>query len=226
MKETQNILYIALALLLAVLLINQIQIVGLQQATMQEQHERMPVTEMNLDAVEVQNIQSTAQGLASVYALQGLSSEQVAQKMIPTGTPAYGEVMGVSYDDPIGSLNTLARAYPALKADVHANHPEAYDRWLSLAASPKGISCEFCCGLEAQSVTAQGQDMCGCQHHPALQAVTLWLASNTDYSDAEILKEAYTWKTLFFPQDMVSLGAQIAGGDEEVLQLPSMVGGC
>ena len=225
MKHIQNYTYAALTVLVVLLLVNQIQIVGLHQAN--TQHHPAPISaEVNLESVDVNDVQSTAQGMAMVYALQGLSTDEVARTMIPTGTPAYGEVMGVSYDDPIGSLEVLARAYPALKQDVHANHPEAYERWLSLAASPKGISCEFCCGLEAQSVAADGRDMCGCQHHPALQALTLWLIQNTDYNDAEILKEAYTWKTLFFPQDMVALGAQIAGGDESVLELPGMVGGC
>ena len=50
---------------------------------------------------------------------------------------------------------------------------------------------------------------------------------NTEYSDAEVLKEVYKWKALFFPKDMVGLAIKISGGDDSVLEdLPGMVGGC
>jgi len=50
---------------------------------------------------------------------------------------------------------------------------------------------------------------------------------NTDYSDAEVLREVYRWKTLWFPKDMVGLALEIAGGNTDVLnELPGMVGGC
>ncbi|MCH7493020.1 hypothetical protein IID19_05570 [Patescibacteria group bacterium] len=55
----------------------------------------------------------------------------------------------------------------------------------------------------------------------------MWLMQNTDYSDAEILREVYRWKTLFFPKNMVDLATKISGGDQSVLEeLPGMVGGC
>ena len=50
---------------------------------------------------------------------------------------------------------------------------------------------------------------------------------NTDYSDAEILREVMRWKTLFFPKNMIELGTSLAGGDTSALNnLPGMVGGC
>ena len=50
---------------------------------------------------------------------------------------------------------------------------------------------------------------------------------NTEYSDAEILREVMAWKSLWFPKDMIGLGSKIQGGDDSVLKdLPGMVGGC
>ncbi len=76
-------------------------------------------------------------------------------------------------------------------------------------------------------MTNEGTLRCGCSHNPAVQAITLWLMLNTDYSDAEILREVYLWKTLWFPKNMVGLAVEIAGGNTAVLEeLPGMVGGC
>ena len=229
MKETKPLnimIYAAFGVLAIILALNQVQLIGLTST----QPMIMPASAgspVSLEGVDITSVQSTAQGLAAVMALEGLTPQEVRQTMLPTGTPEYGEAMGVSFDDPVGSMNSLARAYPALKAQVHEHHPEAYSRWLSMAAAPKGMSCEFCCGLGAQAIRPDGADMCACAHHPALQATALWLLTYTDYTDAEVLREVYHWKTLFFPRDMTALGTQIAGGDSSVLQeLPGMVGGC
>ena len=53
------------------------------------------------------------------------------------------------------------------------------------------------------------------------------LMLNTDYSDAEVLREVMRWKTMFFPKNMVSLALDVAGKDASALEsLPGMVGGC
>ena len=144
--------------------------------------------------------------------------------MVPTGVPEYGEAMGVSFDDPVGSLATLANAQKTL---LQGLTPEQKERFISLASKPVGISCEYCCGLNAVGIREDGSSSCGCQHNPALLSVAMWLMQNTEYTDAEVLREVYRWKTLFFPRDMVDLAVKISGGDESVLQnLPGMVGGC
>ena len=134
--------------------------------------------------------------------------------------------MGVSFDDPVKSMESMAKVYPALKQQAQQNQ-QIWQRYLNLAAAPRGISCEFCCGVGPQGIDAKGNLKCGCQHLPAVQTVTLWLMLNTDYSDAQILKEVMRWRSLFFPKNMVELALQIAGGDSSVLKdLPGMVGGC
>ena len=55
----------------------------------------------------------------------------------------------------------------------------------------------------------------------------MWLMANTKMNDAEVLQEVLRWKTLFFPQQMVGMALQLAGGDSSSLQnVPGMVGGC
>lgn len=183
--------------------------------------------DVDLDDVDVTQIKSTAQGIAALFPVGEIkTTDDAIAVMIPSGTPEYGEAMGISYDDPITALSKLESAYPALKQMAKEN-TEVWDRYLSLAAAPRGISCEFCCGVGAQGVDSSGNSRCGCSHNPAVQSATLWLMLNTDYSDAEILKEVYNWKSLWFPKNMVGLALDIAGGDTSVLEdLPGMVGGC
>ncbi len=179
----------------------------------------------DLSGVDIESITSTAQGVAAIMPIdQIVTPEDAIGVMIPSGIPDYGEAMGVSFDDPEGSLATLANAQTSLLAGLT---PEQKERFIGLALKPVGISCEYCCGLGAVGIREDGSSSCGCQHNPALLSVTMWLMQNTDYSDAEVLREVYRWKTLFFPRDMVDLAVKISGGDESVLQdLPGMVGGC
>ena len=179
----------------------------------------------DLSTVDLGNIKSTAQGVAVIMAIDQIKTPEDAIKvMLPTGVPDYGMAMGVSFDDPVASLAILANAQKALLAGLT---PEQKSRFIALASMPVGISCEFCCGVGPVGITSDGSSSCGCQHNPALLSVTMWLMQNTDYSDAEILREVYRWKTLFFPKNMVDLATKISGGDQSVLEeLPGMVGGC
>lgn len=179
----------------------------------------------DLSTVNINEIKSTAQGVAAIMPISQIKKpEDAITVMIPTGIPEYGTAMGVSFDDPISSLATLANAQKTLLAGLT---PEQKARFIDLASKPVGISCEYCCGVGPVGITSDGSSSCGCQHNPALLSVAMWLMQNTDYTDAEILREVYQWKALFFPQNMVDLAVKISGGDESVLQnLPGMVGGC
>ena len=212
-----------LALFTLLILFNQYQVMGLNDMT----GNSIYLSNGDLSDVDVTEIKSTAQGIALLFPVSEIeTTEDAIAVMIPTGTPEYGAAMGVSYDDPVTALSLLENGYPTLKQQGQDN-PEIWARYLALATAPTGISCEFCCGVGATGITSDGTSKCGCAHNPAVQAVTLWLMLNTDYSDAEILREVYRWKTLWFPKDMVGLALEIAGGNTDVLQdLPGMVGGC
>ena len=215
-----------LALFTLLILFNQWQVLGLNDMT-GNSISKFSFENGDLSDVDLTEIQSTAQGIALLFPIDQMeTTEDAIAIMIPTGTPDYGAAMGISYDDPVTALSLLENGYYSLKEQAKAD-PEIWQRYLALAAAPRGISCEFCCGIGAQGVTNEGTLRCGCSHNPAVQAITLWLMLNTDYSDAEILREVYLWKTLWFPKNMVGLAVEIAGGNTAVLEeLPGMVGGC
>jgi hypothetical protein len=182
----------------------------------------------DLSKLDVSTLKSTAHTVAAVFPLDSVqTSDDALAAMFPSGTPDYGQALGVSYDDPVTSLSTLASMYSGLKAEVQKSKPEAWQRFMNLALQPVGISCEYCCGVGPVGINKQGDSACGCQHNPALLTVALYLTAYTDYTDGEILREVMRWKTLFFPKNMIELGLTVAGKDASALkELPGMVGGC
>lgn len=184
--------------------------------------------EKDLSRYELSAAKSTGHTLAEVFPVEKIKTQDDAMAMIfPTGTPPYGEQLGVSFDDPVNSLAKLANAFPALKEKVKAENPEAFKRYINLASNPYGVSCEYCCGVGPIGADKNGESRCGCQHNPAVLTLTLYLAAYSDYNDAEILREVLRWKTIFFPKNMIELATTVAGGDTSSLDnLPGMVGGC
>ncbi|MDP7140966.1 MAG: hypothetical protein QF506_01255 [Candidatus Woesearchaeota archaeon] len=181
----------------------------------------------DLSDINLEEIKSTAHTIAAVFPLEGLDGDGVMEVMFPIGTPEYGEELGVSFDDPVTALNVLAKMYKGLKAEVEKSNPEAFQRFVNLASNPYGISCEYCCGIGPAGADKKGNSKCGCAHNPGILSLSLYLSAYTDYSDGEILREAMRWKTLWFPKNMIGLGADLAGGDTSSLDnLPGMVGGC
>ena len=183
----------------------------------------------DLESVDVTQLKSTAQTVAAVIDLSDAKDAQgVINAMIPQGQPEYYKELGISYDDPVKALQFLAyELYPRIKQDVSQNNPEVWNRYLALATTPVGISCEYCCGVGPISINAKGDLTCGCSHAPAIHAVTLYLMQSPDMTDAEVLREAMRWKALWFPKNMVEIGMKISGGDASVLNdVPTMVGGC
>lgn len=181
----------------------------------------------DLSKVDIDSLKSTGHTVAAVFPVKDFKgAEDAMAAMFPTGTPDYGQALGVSFDEPINSLTTLSNMYRGLKVEVEKNKPDAFKRFMTLAGKPVGISCEFCCGVGPVGIDKKGNSACGCQHNPALLSIALYLTAYTDYSDAEILREVMRWKTLFFPKNMIELGVSVAGGDTSKLELPGMVGGC
>jgi len=181
----------------------------------------------DLSSVNINDIKNTAGSIAAVFPLDKIKNSNDALAIVfPTGTPAYGQSMGVSFDEPIKSLAYMSKSYRSLKSEVESNNPEVFKRFLNLATKPVGISCEFCCGVGPVGIDNRGNPTCGCQHNPAILYSALWLMQNTDMSDAQILREALRWKALFFPKDMVGLATKLANGEVDTKNLPGMVGGC
>lgn len=183
-------------------------------------------TSFNVEVSDIYQIKTTSQAVATLFPVNEIQTEQDAiNMMISQGTPEYGNAMGISFDDPVGSMNLLASNYKTIKEDVQQNYPEVWERYLNLATKPVGISCEFCCGVGPVGITKSGDLKCGCKHNPAIQSLTMLLMKDANYDDAEVLREAMKWKSLWFPKDMVGLALKAAGGEVQT-ELPGMVGGC
>ncbi len=238
-KKLENFMVIALVLTGILIIFNQIQLAAISSSLNSLTGAASKSTiffglggkkSTDLSKVDVYEISSTAMAIASLFPeLDSINNDQDAiSVMIPTGTPDYSEDLGgISFDDPVTSMEYLAKWYNTINSEVKDNDPETWQRYLKLAAAPRGISCEFCCGVGPQGITADGKSKCGCKHNPALLALTLGLMKNTDYSDAQVLREVMKWKTIFFPQKMVGLAMEVAGTDpSELKELPGMVGGC
>ncbi len=222
-----------LALAVLIIIINQVLIISIAGApgglTLNSAHSGLSLMGgKDLGSVDLPSLKSTAHTVAAVFPVGDFQGQDdVMAQMFPSGTPEYGEPLGVSFDDPVTSLSTLASMYRGLQAEVQKSNPEAWERFLNLASKPVGISCEYCCGVGPIGIDKNGNSRCGCQHNPALLSVALYLTAYTDYSEGEILREVMRWKTLFFPKNMIELGMSLAGGDTSALQeLPGMVGGC
>tara|TARA_Y100000310_G_scaffold238535_1_gene241944 strand:+ start:12755 stop:13495 length:741 start_codon:yes stop_codon:yes gene_type:complete len=238
-KKLENFIVIALIITAILIIFNQVQLAAISSSfsSLTGSASKGSIflglggkKGTDLSKVDVSEITSTAMALASLFPeLNNINNEQDAISiMIPTGAPEYSEALGgITFDDPVNSMEYLAKWYYALKQEIQQNDPQTWQRYLNLAAAPTGISCEFCCGVGPQGITADGNLKCGCKHNPAIQALALGLMQNTDYSDAEILREAMKWKTMWFPRNMVGLAMDVAGTDPSQLKsLPGMVGGC
>lgn len=222
-----NVLLLAVVIIIVV--VNQIQISSLTGGSLLSTKSDSFAVKgaKDLSSLDISTLKSTGHTVAAVFPVENIkTADDAVAAMLPSGTPAYGEALGVSFDDPINSLATLASMYRGLQAEVQKNNPKAWERFLNLALKPVGISCEYCCGVGPIGIDKSGNSRCGCQHNPALLSMALYLTAYTDYTDGEILREVMRWKTLFFPKNMIELGVSVAGGDTSKLELPGMVGGC
>ncbi|MBI4895041.1 MAG: hypothetical protein HY831_00975 [Candidatus Aenigmarchaeota archaeon] len=199
-----NIVLISLIVLITLIFVNQfILMTSFATASISN------VNSVSLSDADLYKAKGTIQSIALLYPVREIKIDSDAIKMmIPKGTPDYGEKMGVSFDDS-KSLDKMAKAYSAIKAELQKD-PEKWKRYLNLATKPVGISCEFCCGVGPIGITSNGDIACGCSHNVALQTLTMWLMKNTDYTDAQITKEAMKWKSLWFPKNMVQLAKKAA----------------
>ncbi|MBI4017284.1 MAG: hypothetical protein HY363_06350 [Candidatus Aenigmarchaeota archaeon] len=114
--------------------------------------------------------------------------------LIPTGTPFYGAEAGVSFDDPINSLNTWGKHERTIKLT-----PELQERWEKIVGS---FTCDFCCG-SPQNPTIINR--CGCSHAASWRGIAKWMLNKygDKYTDAQIIGEMTRWKALFYPGPMV-----------------------
>ena len=129
--------------------------------------------------------------------------------VIPRGTPFYGESLGVSFDDPIKSLEIIAQLDPAYGRTKVQLDQQGKDRYINILTTPT-ITCEYCCGVKT-AVTKDARPTCGCKHAWAIRGLTAYLIKNyPDLNDDEIKREVIKWKGLFCPKQMIQRYVQEA----------------
>ncbi len=183
-------------------------------------------------------------GTASTGPGGQLSLDEIVNTIIPKGVPPiYGSELGVSFDDPVGSLDKLA----SLDNQVSLSG-EQLQRYTSIALK---ISCEYCCGAPA-IVDSRGNAACGCAHSAAMRGLGKYLVNKhgSEYTDDQVLEELGKWKALFFPKQVINKAVSLQAAGEPVTiigatsnlkkvspatgaaaadglsGLPEMVGGC
>ncbi|MEK6843094.1 MAG: hypothetical protein AABY04_01270, partial [Candidatus Micrarchaeota archaeon] len=152
-----------------------------------------------------QQIQTGASGTAPI------DLQAIANKVIPRGVPAiYGAELKVNFDDPVNSMNVLAKlddgngmADPAMNA-----------RYVKVGSS---IACEYCCGATTL-VSGSGSSACGCAHSYAMRGLAKYLISKhgAEFTDDQILAELGKWKTMFFPKQILTKAVEFASASKDI----------
>lgn len=164
----------------------------------------------------------------------GDAVQDALNKYVPTGTPWYGQEAGVSFDDPLGSLNKWGQYDGGLGGGrFHVEGVTINEKDLSPAAQERYrklinlFTCDFCCG-SPQNPTRIGN--CGCSHSAAWRGIFKFFLKNYEnkFTDEQLMGEATRWKTLWYPGPTVKkiLSEGSSAEQTSLDQLPSMVGGC
>ncbi|MBI4141298.1 hypothetical protein HY484_00055 [Candidatus Woesearchaeota archaeon] len=155
----------------------------------------------------------------------GDAVQDTLNKIVPVGTPEYGQEIGVSFDDPINAQRKLGQ----LERSVQLTETQQ-QRWLKIVSS---FTCDYCCGSPQRPTRITN---CGCAHAAAWRGLAKFLISkyDTKVTDTEIVGELTKWKTLWYPGPTVQRvihEQQLSGGKTDnapvnLDALPQMVGGC
>ncbi len=221
-KNTGNKLLLLVSIAGLLILLNQFQIMSLSNGS----------------------AQSDSKSVKLNVKLSGDTVQDAIKAVIPTGTPEYGTELGVTFGDPVNSLNVLNKLDSQIPIDSLSTDAKA--RYIAVASK---ISCEFCCGA-LSVIDKNGNAACGCSHSGSFRGLAKYLLKNhlDEWSDDEILMELTKWKAVFFPKNMVEkavtalengldltpevlndrnlLSKLKAGDTSSIGDLPEMVGGC
>ena len=146
--------------------------------------------------------------------------------IVPTGTPEYGQELGVSFDDPINAQQKLGQLQNTINLDATQEQ-----RWQRIVGS---FTCDYCCGSPQQPTRISH---CGCAHAAAWRGLARFLVQKygNKVSDEQILGQLSKWKALWYPgptvqrilqEKTLSEGHNQNRAPVKLDQLPQMVGGC
>ena len=224
LNKKTSMIALFVALTAVILLVNQWQIMALSDLT--------------------GSSSGSSKGTKLNVKLSGDVVQDAIKAVIPTGTPLYGPEIGVSFDDPVNSLNLLAKLDNTIPT---ASLTEAEKtRFINVGTK---IACEYCCSAPAV-IDENGRSLCGCSHAASFRGLAKYLIKNhpTEWTDDEILLELTRWKSLYYPKNMVEKAVAAlendldltpavlndrdllkkisSGATSDIGSLPTMVGGC
>lgn len=139
--------------------------------------------------------------------MTGDAFQDAVNIVIPTGKPdIYADELGVSFDDPVNSMNKMAAIDPTYgkqKIDLTSMTAEQKQRYIKIGTTPT-IACEFCCGAKTL-VNSEGNAACGCAHSQAMRGLAAYLITkHPEVNDDVVMREVAKWKALYFPKDMIT----------------------
>lgn len=113
--------------------------------------------------------------------------------MLATGVPAYAPE-GISFDDPVQAQNQWGTYETSIT--LSGELVARYDQLTN------DLPCSYCCGQPAD-VTRNKQ--CGCAHAKAARGYFKYMLQTygAQYSDAQLLGEAYRWQALWYPKGAI-----------------------
>ncbi|MBI4141164.1 hypothetical protein HY485_04985 [Candidatus Woesearchaeota archaeon] len=151
--------------------------------------------------------------------------QDTLNKIVPTGTPEYGQEIGVSFDDPINAQRRLGQLEQTLTLNQQQEQ-----RWLKIVSA---FTCDYCCGSPQRPTRITN---CGCAHAAAWRGLAKFLISKygDKISDEQVAGELSKWKALWYPgptvqriiQEQSATGGKIDNAPVSIDALPQMVGGC
>ena len=196
---------ILLSILIAVFVVNQVAIASVSQAmgathgllagmlgisTANAMEIMMPIPNEDGNTTHLQMMPTITEVMGEPGSGDAVADAMVV--MMATGTPFYAPE-GISFDDPIGSLQVWGQYE---KMEITDDLMERYGRLIRM------FPCNFCCG-SPNNVTFAGN--CGCAHARAARGFFKYMLTQygDTYSDDQLFGEGYRWQAIWYPSGVV-----------------------
>jgi hypothetical protein len=158
----------------------------------------------DLVSASVSSASSSQLETSSQPQLTGNAEQDAIAIVLAKGVPPiYGTELGVSFDNPVASMDILKNFDPTYGSQKIVLQGAELQRYIKIGTVPT-IACEYCCGATTL-IDSKGNAACGCAHSWAMRGVIAYLIKNhgSQYTDEQITQQAMKWKALFFPKQMV-----------------------
>ena len=119
MKKYENITWVLIVIATLIIAFNQVTILQVSGMTTSSRNT------VDFSSIDLSSIKSTGHSVAAFFPVEDIETAQDAvDVMIPTGTPDYGPVLGICYDDPVRGLAVLAPLDRSVQLTPKENRPQ------------------------------------------------------------------------------------------------------